>query len=133
VAEAGTSSNSDPVGSQVVLVGQFETIAARASPSDGKERDASARRLRQVIKESCHNDLARHFDEVDCETQLKQAPVVSMLVAVAAALPSTTRLPLTNPWANIPVSMVRRGEEIKGTGNSGLESSEVSVIRSIIS
>src|SRR5437899_3667295 len=31
-----------------------------------------------------------------------------MLVAVAAASPSTTSLPLTKPWANIPVSMVRR-------------------------
>src|SRR6266478_440219 len=41
----------------------------------GNQRDTPARRLKQVIKESCHSDLARHFDEVDCETQLKQAPV----------------------------------------------------------
>jgi len=31
-----------------------------------------------------------------------------MLVAVAAASPSTTSLPLTKPWANIPVRLVRR-------------------------
>src|SRR6266436_1562660 len=41
-----------------------------------------------------------------------------MLVAIAAASPSTTRLPLTKPWANIPVSI---GQEIKGTGNPSLE------------
>jgi hypothetical protein len=31
-----------------------------------------------------------------------------MLVAVAAASPSTTSLPLMNIWENIPVSMVMR-------------------------
>jgi hypothetical protein len=48
---------------------------------DGEERghaerdDASARRLKQVIKVGCHSDLARHVDEAECETQLKQASV----------------------------------------------------------
>jgi hypothetical protein len=74
-----------------------------------KQREAPVRRLKQVVKESCHSDLARHFDEVDCETPLKQGPVRQyVLVAVAAASPSTTRLPLTKPRANIPVSIVRR-------------------------
>ena len=72
------------------------------------QRDAPAGRLKQIIKESCDSDLAGHFDQVDRETQLKKALCVSMLVAVAAASPSTTSLPLTKPWANIPVSMVRR-------------------------
>src|ERR1017187_3928540 len=34
-----------------------------------------------------------------------------MLVAVAAASPSTTSLPLTKPWANIPVRKARRYNE----------------------
>src|SRR5207245_11434136 len=37
--------------------------------------DALARRLKQLIKQYRHGDLARHLDHVDRETQLKQASV----------------------------------------------------------
>jgi hypothetical protein len=40
-----------------------------------QQRDAPARRLEQVIEESRHSDIARHFDEEDCVTPLKQASV----------------------------------------------------------
>src|SRR6266850_2074487 len=84
----------------------------------GNQRDAPARRLKQVIKESCHSDLAGHFDEVDCETQLKQAPVCqyvrrrSRCVAVYHKAAAHETL---GEYSR------QHGEEIKGTGNPGLE------------
>src|SRR2546427_11939363 len=46
---------------------------------DGQERrnqrDAPAGRLKQIIKKSCGNESAGHFDQVERETQLKKAPV----------------------------------------------------------
>src|SRR6266478_6245743 len=84
----------------------------------GNQRDAPARRLKQVIKESCHSDLAGHFDEVDCETQLKQAPVCqyvrrrSRCVAVCHKAAAHETL---GEYSR------QYREEIKGAGNPGLE------------
>src|SRR5947208_11552250 len=41
----------------------------------GEQRDAPACRLEQIVKQTCGSNLAGHFDEVNGETPLKQAPV----------------------------------------------------------
>src|SRR5467141_218983 len=84
----------------------------------GKQRDAPARRLKQVIKESCHRDLARHFDEVDCETQLKQALVhhyVGRRSRGVAVYHKAAAHETLGEYSR------QYGEEIKGTGNPSLE------------
>ena len=58
--------------------------------------------LGKSLKDSCHSDLSSHVDEVDCETQLKQALCLGTFVAVATASPSTTKPPLTKPQRIFP-------------------------------
>jgi hypothetical protein len=83
-----------------------------------KQRDTPAYRLKQVIKESCHSDIARHFDEVDCETQLKQGPVRQNVGRRSRGVAVYNK-----PAANEHLGEYSRqyGEEIKHTGNPGLE------------
>ena len=49
--------------------------ATREANERGKQGDASAHRLEQIIEERRCRDLARHFDEVDGEPQLKEVLV----------------------------------------------------------
>src|SRR6266480_3443833 len=84
----------------------------------GYQRDAPARWLKQVIKESCHSDLARHFDEVYCETQLKQALVhqyVGRRSCGVAVYHQAAAHETLGEYSR------QYGQEIKGTGNPSLE------------
>src|SRR5438876_1086789 len=82
------------------------------------QRDAPAGRLKQIIKESCDSDLAGHFDQVDRETQLKKAPVRQYVGRRSRGVAVYNQ-----PAADETLSEYSRqyGEEIKHTGNPGLE------------
>src|SRR5213080_5498313 len=82
------------------------------------QRDAPAGRLKQIIKESCDSDLAGHFDQVDREAQLKKAPVRQYVGRRSRGVAVYNQ-----PAADETLSEYSRqyGEEIKHTGNPGLE------------
>src|SRR6059036_951060 len=68
--------------------------------------------------ESCDGDLARHFDEVDCETQLKQAFVhqyVGRRSRGVAVYHKAAAHETLGEYSR------QYGKEIKSTGNPGLE------------
>jgi hypothetical protein len=83
-----------------------------------KKREAPARRLKQVVKESCHSDLASHFDEVDCETPLKQGPVGQYIGRRSRGVAVYNKPPAHETLGEYPRQY---GEEIKHTRNSGLQ------------
>ncbi len=80
------------------------------------QRDAPARGLKQVVKKGCHCDLARHFNEVDCEAQLKQAPVREYVGRRSRGVAIYNK-----PTANETLGEYSRqyGEEIKDTRHPG--------------
>jgi hypothetical protein len=87
-------------------------------PKNAAIKEAPAYRLKQIIKERCHSDLARHFNQVDCETQLEQAPVRHYVGRGRRSVAVYNK-----PLANETLGEYSRqcGEQIKGTRNPGRE------------
>src|SRR5271168_2142199 len=73
---------------------------------------------KSVIKESRHSHLARHFDEVDCEAQLKKTLVrqdVRRRNCGVAVCHEAARDETLGKYSG------QYGEEVKGAGDPGLE------------
>src|SRR5262249_17683721 len=77
-----------------------------------------AYRLKQVIEESCQSDLTSHFDQVDCETQLKQGPVRQNIGRCSRGV-AVYNKPAANE--HLGEYSCQYGQEKKDTGDPRLE------------